>query len=110
LGSANVLSGIALICGPRPGPTFRADHTVMETDDHRLSSGATGVASENGLLWLVPSVPAQPTNIRNRHNLAIGAGIDEGSQSTRKLSCPEIKRLSVRREDRQGVGGESPPR
>jgi hypothetical protein len=63
----------------------------MEMDHHRLSIRMTSVASENGLLWLVPSVPAEPTNVRNRHNLAIDAGIDEGLQSTRNLSYPEIK-------------------
>jgi hypothetical protein len=63
----------------------------MEMDHHRLSIGMTSVALENGLLWLVPSVPAEPTNVRNRHNLAIDAGIDDGSQSTRKLPYPELK-------------------
>jgi hypothetical protein len=37
------------------------------------------------------SVPSGPANGRNRRNLAIGAGIAEGPQSTRKLSCPELK-------------------
>jgi hypothetical protein len=32
-----------------------------------------------------------PRHISTLRNLAIGAGIDEGSQSTRKLSYPEIK-------------------
>src|SRR5438128_11320490 len=45
--SANVLSGIALICGPRPGPTFLADHTVIGTGDHRLLIGRISVASTN---------------------------------------------------------------
>src|SRR4051812_42131903 len=40
--------------------------------------------------------PRKPRGTRRwndcyRRNLAIGAGIDEGSQSTRKLSYPEIK-------------------
>ena len=47
LRSANVLSGIALICGPRPEPTFRADHTVIGTGHHGMSIGATSVASAN---------------------------------------------------------------
>jgi hypothetical protein len=40
--------------------------------------------------------PRKPRGTRRwndcyRRNLAIGAGIDKGSQSTRKLSYPEIK-------------------
>ena len=37
-GSANVLSGIALLCGPL-GTDFRVDHTVIGTGHHRLSIG-----------------------------------------------------------------------
>src|SRR4051794_31731053 len=33
-------------------------------------------------------------NARFRRNLATGAGIDEGPQCTRKLSCPEIQNFS----------------
>ena len=33
----------------------------------------------------------EPLNGRNRRNLVIGAGIDEGLQSTWKLPYPEIK-------------------
>jgi len=32
----NVLSGVALICGPSSGPIFRADHTVIDRGYHRL--------------------------------------------------------------------------
>ena len=38
-GSANVLSGVALIRGPRRDRPSGADHTVIDTGHHRLSIG-----------------------------------------------------------------------
>ena len=48
-GLANVLSGIALICGPSSGPTFRADHTMIDRlpevadKDDQASTAMTGI-------------------------------------------------------------------
>src|SRR6516162_6468309 len=47
--SANLLSGIALIRGPRGDRPLQADHTVIDTGDHRLSMGTIRITSVNDL-------------------------------------------------------------